>query len=590
MPAVIRMIIRSPTGKQVAEQHRSATLVPNSTTICGVNCSVQGTELWSVEQPNLYSAETLVLVDDKVLDRYVTPFGIRSFTFDPDKGFSLNGQRMKINGVCMHHDLGCLGAAINRRALERQLEILKRMGVNAIRTSHNPPAPELLDLCDRMGFLVMDEAFDMWKKAKTKYDYSNEWDDWHRRDLEDMVKRDRNHPSIILWSIGNEVNELWDKKDPSGEIIASELATTIRSLDATRPVTAACNNQDPDNPVLRSGALDIVGYNYAHKDFAAFHTKFPGMKFLATETVSSLASRGVYDMPSDSIRRWPSYWDRPFTNGNTDLTCSAYDNVSAPWGSTQEETWKIIKKHDHLSGQFIWTGFDYLGEPTPYDWPARSSYFGIVDLAGFPKDTYYMYQSEWTTTPVLHVFPHWNWKEGQTIDVWAYSNCEEVELFLNGKSQGVKKKSDDELHFFWRLTYHPGELKAEGRMRGRTVMTQVTRTAGKPSAIILEPDRNRIAADGEDLSFVTVKIVDEKGTIVPGANNLVHFEISGEGTIAGVDNGLQTSLEPFKADSRSAFNGLCMAVVKAGVLPGKTTIRASSEGLKTAQAQIECSK
>jgi beta-galactosidase len=369
----------------------------------------------------------------------MTTFGIRTFAFDTAKGFFLNGKHLKILGVCDHHDLGCLGAAINTRALQRQLELLKEMGCNGIRTSHNPPAPELLDLCDEMGFIVMDEAFDMWMKEKTKYDYHLDFAEWHKRDVEDMVLRDRNHPSVFIWSIGNEVSEQWDHSDNSGSTIARDLAGIIRGLDTTRPITANCNDDRPDNPVIRSGALDLIGYSYGHNDYHLFPATYPGKKLIGSEATSALESRGHYDMPSDSIRRWPTRWDIPMKDGNPDNTVSAYDNCSVPWGATHEEGWNLVKKNDFVSGMFIWTGFDYLGEPTPYVWPSRSSYFGILDLAGFPKDVYYMYQSEWTNKPVLHILPHWNWKPGQTIDVWAYTNCDEVELFLNGKSVGVRK-------------------------------------------------------------------------------------------------------------------------------------------------------
>ncbi|MGH9830067.1 MAG: glycoside hydrolase family 2 TIM barrel-domain containing protein, partial [Blastocatellia bacterium] len=382
--------------------------------------------------------------------------------------------------VCDHHDIRSLGAAINTRAIERQLEILKAMGVNGIRTSHNPPAPELLDLCDKMGFIVMDEAFDMWKTKKTDFDYHLDWDEWHKRDLEDLVVRDRNHPSVFIWSIGNEVVEQW-RNNPLAGPIALELSGIVKSLDKTRPITSACNDVRVDNPVIMSGALDLVGTNYAHDRMGEFLKMFPGKPIIGTETTSSLATRGHYDMPSGQIRRWPHKWNEMFKDGNPDLTCSAYDNCSAPWGSTQEETWKQVKKYDFFSGMYIWTGFDYIGEPTPYWWPARSSYFGIVDLAGFPKDTYYMYQSEWTDKPVLHVFPHWNWKPGQTVDVWAYFNTEEVELFLNGKSLGTKRKSGDELHVVWSVPFEPGVLKAVARTGGKVILTQEIKTAGTPA-------------------------------------------------------------------------------------------------------------
>jgi len=343
---------------------------------------------------------------------------------------------------------------------------------------------------------------------------------------------------------------------------------------------------DPENPLITSGALDVTGLNYGHEKYPDFLDLFPGGRFIGSETTSSLTTRGSYDMPSDSLRKWPVSWDRPFTEGNPDLTCSSYDNCSAPWGSTHEATWKVIKQHDFLSGMYIWTGFDYLGEPTPYTWPARSSYFGVVDLAGFPKDSYYMYQSEWTNTPVLHVFPHWNWTTGAPVDVWAYTNCEEVELFLNGHSQGTKKKSGDDLHLAWRLSFTPGSLKAVGRTGGNEMLVREVKTAGAPARLALEPDRSVIGADGIDLSFVSVKVLDEAGTLVPRADNLVTFELRGEGRIIAVDNGLQTSHEDFKASSRTAFNGLCLAVIQSTNSAGQITLSAASPGIAGASVVI----
>ena len=439
----ITTTIYNSSGLQIT----SATLTNVSLrdTIATINqdLGVKNPVLWSVDKPYLYKVTTKVTANGAIVDTYQTTLGIRYFNFDANKGFSLNGKPVKILGVCDHHDLGSLGAAVNTRALERQLEILKAMGCNAIRTSHNPPAPELLDLTDKMGFIVMDEAFDCWEKQKEKFDYHLFFDEWHKRDMEDQVLRDRNHPSVIMWSIGNEIPE---QADTSGFRIAKELAAIVHSLDTTRPITAANNNPDTRNQIIKSGAVDLVGYNYHNKELPAFHDRYPGKIFIGSETTSALETRGVYDMPSDSIRRWPLRKEDK-AKMNDDFTVSAYDNVSARWGSTHEEVWKVIKKYDFLSGMFIWTGFDYLGEPTPYSWPARSSYFGIIDLAGFPKDVYYMYQSEWTTTPVLHLLPHWNWAPGKVVDVWAYyNNADNVELFLNGKSLGVKKKTGDDLH------------------------------------------------------------------------------------------------------------------------------------------------
>ncbi|TKK70189.1 glycoside hydrolase family 2 protein [Ilyomonas limi] len=582
----LNTVIVDDKGNKVAHKINTLVELNDSVTNVSQQLTLTNPKLWSVNHPVLYKVITTLLDGKSGLDDYVTPFGIRTFGFDANNGFSLNGEHFKINGVCNHHDLGCLGAAVNRRALERQLEILKGMGVNAIRTSHNPPAPELLNLCDSMGLLVMDEAFDMWKKQKNPYDYHLYWDEWHEKDLRSQVMRDRNHPSVIIWSIGNEIPEQWGGKngeDSSGKMIARELADIVRSLDTTRPITAANNNPEPPNMIIESGALDLIGYNYHHQLYAAFPQTYPGKKFIATETVSALETRGHYDMPSDSIRRWPVRWDIPFNNGNPDLTCSAYDNCSAPWGSTHEETWKVIKKYNFLSGQFIWTGFDYLGEPTPYGWPARSSYFGIVDLAGFPKDIYYMYKSEWTNEPVLHIFPHWNWKVGDTVDVWAYYNhADEVELFLNGKSLGKKHKEGDSLHVWWRVVYQPGTLKAISTENGKTVLTQEIKTAGAPAKIVLKADRNTIHADGKDLSFVTVTVVDKDGNTVPYADNLIYYNITGQGSIVGLDNGQQTDLEPFKGTQHKTFNGLGLCVVQSNGAKGDITLQASADGLQGA--------
>jgi beta-galactosidase len=579
-------IVYSDTGQEVARAtSKNVQVTNNAPTEISHELIVKRPSLWSIESPSLYRAVSEVETRGKIIDRYETPFGIRYFAFDREKGFFLNGKRLKINGVCNHHDLGALGAAVNTRALERQLEMLKEMGVNGIRTSHNPPAPELLELTDRMGFIVMDEAFDMWKKEKTKFDYHLDWDKWHKRDLEDMLLRDRNHPSIFVWSIGNEISEQWGG-DPAAGIIGKELSGIVRSLDRTRPITAAINFVDEKNTLISNGDLDLVGINYAHEKIPQLPKLFPGRTFIGTETVSALATRSSYDMPSDVVRRWPPKWDELLKEGNPDYSCSAYDNCSAPWGSTQEETWKLVKKNDFFSGQFIWTGWDYIGEPTPYLWPARSSYFGIIDLAGFPKDTFYMYQSEWTTKPVLHIFPHWNWKQGNPVDVWAYFNSDEVELFLNGKSLGTKRKSGEDLHVMWRVPFQPGTLKAISRRQGKVVLTREIRTAGQPARINLSPDHKVLKADGSDLSFVTVKVVDANGTVVPYADNLINFQLTGEGSIAAVDNGSQISHEPFKANYRKAFHGLALAIVQSKDRAGRITLKATADGLTPASVVI----
>ncbi|HTI89916.1 MAG TPA: glycoside hydrolase family 2 TIM barrel-domain containing protein, partial [Puia sp.] len=562
----------------------------DSVTTVSQNFGVNNPVLWSVNKPFLYKVQTKVLVDNVVVDHYETPLGIRYFNFDVDKGFSLNGVSMKINGVCEHHDLGALGTAFNVHALERQFKILKEMGVNAIRTSHNPPAPEFLDLADRMGIIIMDEAFDVWQVGKRpKFDYHIFFNEWHKRDLVDQILRDRNHPSVIIWSIGNEIPE---QKDTSAARIARELTGIIHELDTTRPIATANSEPGPGNKIVESGAVDLLGYNYHNEQLATFKEDYPGKKFIGTETASALESRGVYNTSPDTIQRWPG---STVVNGkrvrrpmNADNTVNAYDNISAPWGFTHEETWKIYKKHAFLSGQFIWTGFDYLGEPWPYQWPSRSSYFGIVDLAGFPKDVYYMYQGEWTNKTVLHLLPHWNWEPGKVVDVWAYySNADEVELFLNGKSLGTKSKQGDDLHIAWKVNYEPGTLKAVSRKNGKVVLTTEVKTAGVPARIELSADRSSIRSRDHDLSFITVKIVDKNGIMVPNADNDIKFKLSGaDSFLAGVDNGSQTSHESFKADHHKAFNGLALAIIGAKNKPGIVTITATADGLPSASLPI----
>ncbi|MFV8342875.1 glycoside hydrolase family 2 TIM barrel-domain containing protein [Flavobacterium sp. XS2P39] len=575
-------------GKKVISANQKISIKANASQTIKQETTVAKPIVWSAEKPELYTAVTEISVDNKIVEQYKTNFGIRSFNFDVDKGFILNGKKVKIKGVCLHHDLGPLGSAINTRAIERQLEILKEMGVNGIRTSHNPPAPELLDLCDKMGFIVMNEVFDMWKKSKTKFDYSLNWDQWHVKDIEDQILRDRNHPSIFIWSIGNEIPEQWDE---SGAKIALELAGLTKKLDASRPITAAMNPPTKENKIAASGALDLIGYNYAHESYTKHKEVFPGIPFIATETTSALQTRGYYDAVSDTIKLWPKRWDIPLTTGNPGNTVSAYDQVQAPWGSTHEATWKVIKKHDYLSGMYIWTGFDYIGEPTPYEWPSISSYFGIIDLAGFPKDVYYMYQSEWTDKTVLHLFPHWNWKEGQNVDVWAYyNNADEVELFLNGKSVGIKKKEGDDLHIMWRVPFQSGTLKAVSRKNGKTVLEKTIKTAGDPATLKLSADRSTLHADGNDLSFVTVAITDINGVPSPNANNEIQFTLKGNGKIVGVCSGDPVSHESYKGTKHTALNGKCLVVIQAGNKNEKLELTASAKGLKSSSTSIMVKK
>jgi beta-galactosidase len=579
---VIQTIILDEIGKEVLSTVDKTQLLPNIGGSIQQRFHLKNPQLWTLEKPYLYRAVTKISHKGKIVDTYETSFGIRSFHFDRLTGFHLNGVPTKIKGVCMHHDLGCLGAVVNVRAMERQLEILKKMGCNAIRTTHNPPAPEWLDLCDKMGFVVMDESFDVWRKAKVPYDYSQDFDKNHVKDLEDFVKRDRNHPSIIMWSIGNEV---WEQDSKEGVTIANELITIIKKLD-TRPITMGVHEWWKDMAVLKSADLDLFGFNYGSSKYDKMLDWFPNKPMILTETVSALQTRGHYDMPSDSIRRWPVRWDLPFARADSLQVCSAYDHVSAPWGNTHEEMMRFFKKNAWMSGMFVWTGFDYIGEPTPYEYPARSSYFGIIDLAGFPKDVYHLYKSEWTTEPVLHLFPHWNWAKGQIVDIWAYSNADEVELFLNDKSLGINRKEKEALHFVWRVPFTEGVLKAVSMKKGKPILTKIIQTADKPAKIQLIADRHRIQADGKDLCFVTIKILDKKGNLVPNANHLVKFDLMGAGDIVGVDNGSQTSHESFKSKQRNVFNGQCLLVIQSQKAAARLILKASSEGLPDETIEI----
>ena len=578
-------------GKEVAKSNGSTLQVKNP-------------HLWTLDNPYIYKVRTEIRVGDKIVDVYETNTGVRSFRFDPKAGFSLNSVPVKINGVCEHHDFGCLGAALNEDALHRKLVKLKAMGVNAIRSSHNPPAPELLNMCDTMGLIVMDESFDMWRRKKTQNDYARFFDEWHERDLSDLVKRDRNHPCILMWSIGNEVLEQWSSADADeltleqanlilnaghdastlahGEemtpnaLLTQHLANIIKKYDKTRPITAGCNEPDPKNHLFKSGAIDIIGFNYHHQWIKDVPKNFPNKPFIMSESVSALQTRGYYMMPSDSIYVAPKEWWMPYTDPS--FMCSAYDNMHASWSSTHEQTWDVVKHTPYVGGQFIWTGFDYIGEPTPYGFPARSSYFGIIDLAGFPKDIYYMYQSEWTNKPVLHLFPHWNWLPGQEIDMWCYyNNADEVELYVNGKSQGVRRKADSHVyHVSWRVKYEPGEVKVVARKAAvkngypEIVVTQTIKTAGQPDHLRLTTDYQ-----GKTTTFVNVEVVDKDGNLCPWAENQVFFETTGGLEIVGVDNGSQFSMERFKDTKRKAFMGKCMVAVS-----GKGELKASTFGMK----------
>ncbi len=576
----------------------------------GKPTSIKKPRKWSCEDPYIYKVRTQLIVAGKVVDEVETTTGFRDFKFDAKTGFWLNGKNFKLNGVCEHHDFGCLGAALNEDALHRKLTKLKAMGVNSIRSSHNPPAPELLNMCDTMGLIVMDESFDMWRRKKTQNDYARFFDEWHERDLTDLILRDRNHPSILMWSIGNEVLEQWSSAEADtltleqanlilnaghdastlakdGELsvqslLTQHLAEIVKRYDTSRPITAGCNEPSPNNHLFKSGAIDLIGFNYHHQWVKNVPKNFPNKPFIFSESVSALQTRGFYMMPSDTVYKAPVQWWLPYTDPT--YMCSAYDNFHASWSSTHEETWDVVKHTPYVGGQYIWTGFDYIGEPTPYGFPARSSYFGILDLAGFPKDSYYMYQSEWTEKPMLHLFPHWNWVPGDYIDMWCYYNgADEVELFINGESQGVRKKVEHqsegwkpglttEYHVGWRVTFDPGEVKAVSRKDGKVVCEQVIKTAGAPDHIRLSIDYK-----GKETTFITAEVVDKDGNLCPWAEDQIYFIYEGEGKVIGTDNGCQTSMENFKAPQRKAFFGKCLVVVT-----GKGSVTAKSATLKPA--------
>jgi len=577
---------------------QGAVVASKRTTLSAVKAGLHSTAqqivlenpvLWGIENPYQYTAKIKLIVDGRVLDEQLTKFGLRNFSFDQQRGFILNGRQLKIRGVCLHSDLGALGMAFNTSAALRQLRIMKAMGVNGIRTSHNPAAPAFLDLCDSLGFVVMSETFDVWKGHKNPYDYHLYWDEWYKRDFVDHVKRDRNHPSLFIWCLGNEAQEQWHSK-ADGTAIPIALAAIVDSLDGTRPTTIANNELSKANPVLMSSAVDLIGYNYNHKKWASFPQDHPGKKFIVTESTSALESRGTYDLvPYDSSRMWPERWDIPFSGGNEDRNISAYDNVFTPWGSNHQTSLRLMERYDHIAGMYVWTGFDYLGEPTPYAWPARSSYFGIVDLAGFPKDVYYLYQSVWTEKPVLHVLPHWNWKQGDRVDIVVYFNqADRVELYLNGKKIGEQSKDPDRYDLVFKaVEFEPGEIEVISFQGGKKLLSKTIRTAGRAHRIQLFAENVTFNSANKELSFVHAYIVDEFGTIVPDADDKIEFEVEGDGAkIVATDNGNTTDLTSFQSASRNAFHGKALAIVTSKN-KGKIRVRAKSEGLISGDIQLE---
>ena len=577
-------------------------------------------KLWSPKAPALYAAITTLTQNGNVLDSYETRFGIRTVKYDPNAGLLVNGEHFKLNGVCDHHDLGALGTALNYRALQRQLEILHDMGCNAIRTSHNPPAPELLDMADQMGFLVLDEAFDTWGRNKTANDYGggNLFNVWHEQDLRALIRRDRNHPCVVLWSIGNEVAE---QSQGAGSTIAQELAAIVHSEDPTRPVTSACSDGNAMNNGF-STLLDAMGFNYKPDNYIRFHERYTNEFFFSTESASTISSRGEYFFPVigpgfGTVNGRGRNGGAAFTSqDDTTHQMSSYDLYYPGWASSPDHEFFAQDHSLAAAGEFVWTGFDYIGEPTPWGNsrdPSRSSYFGIVDLAGFPKDRFYLYQAHWRPDyPMAHILPHWTWPEraadskadpakpAQITPVHVYTSGDEAELFLNGKSLGRKKKvfetpnnsrlnGEPAYRIRWDdVAYEPGELKVVAYKNGKQWATDTMKTAGEASQLVLKPDRSTIAGDGHDISFVAMTVVDKNGTAVPRSKNLIHFSVTGPGEIVATDNGDATDLSSFQDTDRKAFNGLALAIVKAKRgQKGVITVTATSEGLATATTTIK---
>lgn len=579
-------------GRLVARDRRDVDMNAQAKMTVTPRLRVKAPKLWSPGSPTLYTAKTRILSGGRLLDTYETRFGFREFKFDPDRGFSLNGQAMKLKGICMHHDAGPVGSAVPDDVLRLRLQMLKAMGCNAIRTSHNPFAPEFYDMCDELGFLVMDEAFDGWNTAKAKHDYGNYFVEWWQRDLEAFIKRDRNHPSVIVWSIGNEVrgytNE-WQKR----------IVDFVKALDPTRPVTQGRGYAGPH--------IDIAGFN-GHGEFRGtfekYRGKHPDRSIIGTEITHTLQTRGVYRTKTwYRVRDNPAPWEinKKFSSIEKRVykipdLCeeelfpeeprqydSSYDNSIVRIGVRDE--WMRVLDNDYYVGNFRWTGFDYLGES--FGWPARTANFGIIDLAGIPKDHYYLYQSLWSDTPMLHLLPHWTHpgKEGRAIPIVAYSNTDSVELFLNGRSLG-KKTIDPRKETVWRVPYAKGELRAVARIDGTVVAQQRVRTAGEPSQIALRPSRLEMRANRTDVTRVDIEVWDEQGECVPLAHNLVEFEVNGPGRLIGLENGDILDLTPHKGNKRRAFRGKLAAFVQSTDQAGAVKIIAKSKGLKTQAVTI----
>ena len=589
-----------PVGEEVTQSMtKDIAIKKDSWSSARFQFKVDKPKLWDIDTPNCYVAVSRVFMDGKEMDSYETPFGIRTIEFTHDQGFMLNGQKVAIKGVCMHHDLGALGAAFNEVAAERQLRIMKEMGANAIRTSHNPPAPELVALCDRMGLMMQLELADTWQKGKRKNDYNLLFDDWSEADMRSLVRHYRNHPSVIMWSIGNEMP---DQTTDQGVIIARNLTAYCHDEDPTRPTSLGCNKRDA---VFRDivNQVDIFGLNYFHKTYPVFKEQNPTRRYHASETSSATSSRGEYFFPVTT----------DVNDSRSGFQLSSYDMTTIGWGCAPEVQFKMNEEYSFMSGEFVWTGFDYLGEPTPYNkdltnllnfsdpnelekarkeleelgkikTPSRSSYFGIVDLCGFPKDRYYNYKSYWRPdVPTVHILPHWNWQEriGEITPVHIYTSGDAVELFLNGKSLGRREKA----HSYDRLTwddvrYEPGSLKAIAYKNGQKWAEELVETTGKPVALQVTAEKTELKNDGTDLSFIRVAVVDSQGRVVPRSKNHLKFSVTGPAEIIATDNGDATSLLPFQLSERDVYNGLALVILRSQYMKqGKVVLTVESKGL-----------
>jgi len=576
---IFELDIQNKPGAKVASFNESIIKAEaGSSTTATTQTTILKPKRWDIISPNRYVAQTSVRINGKVVDIYNTPFGARTIEFTARNGFLLNGRQVAVQGTCNHHDLGALGAAINTSALRRQLMILKDMGCNSLRTSHNPPAPELLELADQMGFLVWDEAFDCWKTGKRKLDYNQLYDEWHEKDLKALVRRDRNNPSVFIWSIGNEV------MDQQNVEMTKHLADIVRGEDPTRPVSNGYNDADNSRDVGSAVGVDLMGVNYNFSQQARWDSdpRYMNMPTIGSETSSCVTSRGEYFFGND-YQNWQ---------------ISSYDLTKPDWGCTPDDQFRVNAKFPHLLGEYVWTGFDYLGEPTPYNSdetnsPSRSSYFGIVDLAGFPKDRFYLYQSQWRPDlPMAHILPHWNWKEriGQITPVHVYTSGDEAELFVNGKSQGRKAmRLGQDFRLVWdSVRYEPGKVEVIAYKNGKKWATDVVKTTGKPVRLTLTANQKTIFSDRPDLAYITVQVQDKEGFTVPRSHPLIRFEIEGPGEIVATDNGDATSFVPFQSHEREAFNGLALAIVKAKKnAGGRIIVKASSNGLQMGTTTIE---